>query len=156
MIQTESLSANDIVSAKRRFEAEIRQHYIHEAACTTKDELLRSSEHSVSGRIVNHSWLNAWRNYPYIMEFMRHLKPEEQQCTSQSYPVRTMSEYITDGDSVSEGIRRVSGIYAKMLLLADGKRQIHEIAEHVGLSIDSVMNIYRELNDKCLVSFSEF
>ena len=53
-----------------------RRRFQH-AAFTTKDELLRNSEHISSGRIINHSRLNAWRNYPYIMEFMRHLKPEE-------------------------------------------------------------------------------
>ena len=153
VINTETLSTNDIVSAKCRFEAEMRQHYIHEAAFTTKDELLRSA---ASGRIVNYSWLNAWRNYPYIMEFMRHLKPQEQECSSCSYPVRTMSEYILDDDSVSEGVCRVSGIYAKLLMLADGKRQVHEIAEYTCLSLEAVMNIYRELNDECLVYFSEF
>ena len=142
VINTETLSTNDIVSAKRRFEAEMRQHYIHEAAFTTKDELLRSA---ASGRIVNYSWLNAWRNYP-----------QEQECSSCSYPVRTMSEYILDGDSVSEGVCRVSGIYAKLLMLADGKRQIHDIAEYTCLSLEAVINIYRELNDKCLVYFAEF
>ena len=156
VIQTEALTANDIVSAKRRFDAELRQHYIHEAAYTTKDELLRNAEHIASGRIVNHSWLNAWRNYPYIMEFMRHLKPEEQECNLWSYPVRTMSEYVIDGDSVSEGICRVSGVDAELLLLADGKRQVHEIAEDTCLSVEAVMNIYRALNDKCMVYFSEF
>ena len=156
VIQTEALSANDIVSAKRKFDAEMTQHYIHEAAFTVKDELLRGSGSLSSGRIANQNWVQAWRNYPYIMEFMRYLKPEEQECTSRSYPVRTMSGYVIDGDSVSEGIRTVSGMEAKMLLLADGKKQVHEIAECTCLSLDAVINIYRELNDKCMVYFSEF
>ncbi len=154
--QTEALAANDIVSAKRRFDSEMTQHYIHEAAFTRKDELLRGTGKLSSGRIVNQNWAKAWRKYPYIMEFMRHLKPEEQECTSLSYPVRTMSEYVIESDSISEGICTVSGIEAKLLLLADGKRQIHEIAEYTCLSVDAVINIYRELNDKCFVYFSEF
>ena len=108
------------------------------------------------GRIVNHSWLNAWRNYPYIMEFMRHLKQEEQECVLTSWPVRTMSEYVIDEDSVREGGREVRGMKARLLMLADGRRQIPDIAESTCLSDEAVMNIYRELNDECLVYFSEF
>ena len=156
VIETETLSANDIVSAKRNFDAELRKQYIHEAAFTTKRELLIGSGHSSSGQIVNQSWLTAWRNYPYIMEFMRHLKPEEQECTSYSYPVRTMSEYIIDDDTVNERGHEESGLNAKLIMLADGKRQIHEISAYTCLDEEDVIKIYRELNDKCLVYFSEF
>ena len=156
VMRTDSMSVKDIVSAKRRFEHELREHYIHEAMMTTKEELLRGSGHYTSGRIVNQSWVNAWRNYPYIMEFMRHLKPEEQECRIDSYPLRTMSGYIVDGESMREGEREVCGLNAELLVLADGRRQIHEIAAYTCLSADAVMNAYRELNDECLVYFSEF
>lgn len=156
VIETESLSTNDIISAKYKFDTELRKQYMQEALLTTKSELLKGSGHASSGRIKNQSWLTAWRNYPYIMEFMRHLKPEEQECTSSSYPVRTMSEYTINEEIVSERGHKENGLDAKLIMLADGKNQIHEIASYVCLNVDELMNAYRSLNDKCLVYFSEF
>ena len=153
---TEGLSVNEVVRAKREFDERLREYYVEEAGKTTKEELLRGSGHRTSGHTMNQSWLNAWRSYPHIMEFMRHIKSEEQECNLRSYPIRTMTEYEIEGESICERGRRISGVRAELLRLADGKRQIHEISEYTCLSESEVMELYRELNNECLIYFSEF
>lgn len=136
---TESLSVNDIVRLKERFDRELRHAYMTEASHSRKEEVLRGSGFKTSGRIKNHQWLNAWKNYPHILEFMRHMNPSEQECNSHSYPVRTCTDYDSE-----------------LLMLADGRRQIHEISEYTCRSEEEIMSAYRELNNQCLVYFSEF
>ena len=99
-------------------------------------------------------WSRAWNNCLYIKEFMRHEK--EQECSLEKYPIRTVEGYLLDGATFcAEGIC-LEGEYKDAILYADGSKTISEIIIAMKKTEKEVLEIYKNLNDRCLVYFSEF
>lgn len=137
--ETEYLSANNLEAVKKVFDKALEDKYISEAANTTKDELLKGWGYYSDGRILNQHWLLAWRYHPHISQFMRHLTPEEQKCTPDKFPIRTTQKPDSD-----------------IMRFSDGRRTIRELSGILGLSLDDTITELQELNNKCMVYFSEF
>lgn len=156
VVATESMTAEQIVFAKRKFDGELTKKYYTEAVKCTKQDLLRGTSYKKRKMRVNQNWCAAWERYSYLREFIRHLDEQEQTIEVCKFPIRTISEYIyVDGVLSAIGVE-LMGMEAKCVLWADGKRSIEEIARQEGINLHNIMRIYATLNERGFLYFSEF
>ncbi len=154
VVSTETLSAEEIVKAKETFDELLTQTYYKEARNCNKSEINYSLLHKDKKMQVYQKWFTAWNNCSYIKEFMRHEK--EQECTLEKYPIRTIEGYrIEELAFCAQGIC-LEGLYKDAILYADGSKIISEIVSIMEKTEVEVLEIYKNLNDRCLVYFSEF
>lgn len=156
VVSTEEMTTEQIVLAKRRFDAELVEKYYSEAIKCTKQDLLRGASCRNRKMRINQNWCASWERYPYLREFIRHLTVQEQTIDVHKFPVRTVSGYIyADGVLSADGIN-VTGIEAKCVFWADGKRTLFEIAEQERINLEDIVEKYTELNERGYLYFSEF
>ncbi len=156
VVATNSMTTEQIIKAKRKFDEEITQKYYQEAVKCTKQELLRGASHNNQRMRINQNWCAAWERYPHLKNFIRHLTVSEQTIDINKVPIRTVNGYIYENGILSaEGIR-LTGLDAKCVFWADGKLSISEIAEQRKMNLENMSEKYSELNEKGYLFFSEF
>ena len=69
--------------------------------------------------------------------------------------VRVKVYFIDNEVFVAQDIE-LKGIYKDAILLADGRLNISEIGERMAMEDNVILQVYTDLNDKCLVYFSDF
>lgn len=156
VVSTKYLTTSEIVLWKRKFDKELREVYVSEAAKCGKDELLKRWSAGERKLEINRRWRVAFQEHPHMEEFIKHLDSGEQEYSAMKYPVRTVQGLKhQNGRAESDGIV-LEGEEKEYIMLADGKQTIAEICALKEKSEEYVEKIYRSLNSRCLVYYSEF
>lgn len=156
VVETKELSYIDILRWKEHFDEQLRQQYYAVAKTCTKKEILSKICPERKRLRINQNWMSAWGKIPYISEFSMHVSEEEQTISSSKFPIRTINNYCYNNGIFQAQDIEVRGAEAAALYWANGKKTILEIAKILQCDETELKKIYRGLNEKCLIYFSEF
>ncbi|WP_052107742.1 B12-binding domain-containing radical SAM protein [Clostridium novyi] len=156
VVETESLSTNDIYELKRDFESYIEQLYREAAISSNKEDILQGLFHDGIRMHLNPTWERHYLSHSYIVTFLEHLTEKEQLFNPEFYIIRTFEDFVFDEDGILSEVGRFSGLEMKVLVNATGIYNSTEMAEVFGVSIDDIKDVYDKLNNKCMVYMSEF
>lgn len=85
VLETETLSADDIIQAKTWFDQELKQAYFQEAKQCKKTDIYRAKRGTDAN---NWHWRYAWNEFPHLADFVKHLTETEQTFSEEKYPIR--------------------------------------------------------------------
>lgn len=154
VVETEDLTTKEIVLAQRKFEEAIAKAYRKKAMQLSKEKLILYRNKQKD--IYNQNWKRAIAECAHINEFSKHLSECEQTIGLEKYPIKTIQGYIMEEDYIEKNGFILRGIEKECLLWADGRNSIQDIIMQMGLDIEQCLDIYKKLNEQCLVYFSEF
>lgn len=156
VVSTKNLTASEIVSWKRTFDQELKDAYFSEAAKCQKDELVQRWSAKEKGLEINHKWRAAFREHLHMEEFIKHLDRGEQEYSAMKHPVRTVQGLKHQDGKIEFDGTILEGEEKEYIMLADGKQTAAEICALKKETEEYVEEIYRRLNNRCFVYFSEF
>lgn len=156
VIRTAGLSESALVDWKYRFDCEIKEQYLSQAALCTKSDIFRITLTDHPIRFMGRRWQESWSEIPHIAEFIQHSTRIEQEYTPDKYPIRTgMAQFSGDTIVVDRHIT-LTGIKAAAWYYADGRHTVVELSAVLRIQTEELSRVYIELNNRCLVYFSPY
>ena len=150
VMSTDSLSIDDIVAMREKFNREIEQTYFEQSKYCTRQELQNSF--FKNGKMLNRlfTWNEFYEKHEHINCFIKNALYDNVKYNVHLFPVRTFCEpnYIDNFD--------VSSIEKSFLLFCDGRHSIIDISKELFLRPLQIERMYYRLRERCLVYLSEF
>lgn len=156
VVSTGNLSRNDIYDLKHEFEQFLEEEYRKAVNESTKGDILQGLTHEGQLISINPTWEKMYREKPHIEVFLEHLSDKEQDFFSKYYIIRTFEDYKIENDELISDVGIFSGLQREVLLNAVGILTAEEMAIQFGTTIEEIENVYKILNEKCLVYMTEF
>ena len=154
--ETESLSLNEIIAWKQKFDEELNRAYSLEASQCQKSDLLRGILSDSRMEIRNFKWYAAWSRIPHMQDFLLHSTAAEQTVSTDKYPIRLGNLHEENEDFIIVDHTSLTGLASKAWRWADGRCTISQISTEHGIATDELMSAYRSLNQNCFLYYSPF
>ncbi|MBQ7501948.1 radical SAM protein [bacterium] len=156
VVETQDLDVQALIAWKDRFDTELADCYAAEALNCRKSDLLRGPLRTQPLLNLNWRWRKVWENVSRLRAFIYHSSEREQTYSPEAYPIRLGLEHGSSSDSVIVDELTLSGLEAKLWLLADGRSNALDLSRQLALPLPEIAETLKRLNERCLLYFSAF
>lgn len=156
VVETETLSAQDLIEWKDRFDSVLADRYVQESLLCCKTDLLRGPLRTQPLLNLNWRWRKVWENVTRLRSFLHHSSEREQTFSPDAYPIRLGLEHGRTSESVTVDELTLKGLEAKLWLLADGRATALDLSQKLAIPFETAAETLKRLNERCLLYFSVF
>lgn len=156
VISTKKLSIEEITNAKIEFDKFINEQYKKQALLSEKKDIYNCFFGTGSYMNLNPKWSQAYYEQQYIETFIMNGFNTDESNIKEKYPIRSFEMLYYDKDFLICGEHKYNGLEKIFLENSSGIYNMQQIANLLNININKAIEIYRKLNNECVVYLSEF
>lgn len=157
VISSKKMSIDQIVNSKKKFDIYLEEQYKKQALLSSKNEINSCFFYRDTPISLNSRWIQAYRSEVHIENFIQNaFRVSNIENIEDLYPIRTFEILEYEKESLICGAYKFDGIKREFLENSAGTYNIKELSKVLYADLETIINIYNELNNLCLVYLTDF